>query len=88
MSDRRASLRECIEEAASSASRVARARENAVNNDENDDDRSETVGASIAGAAASTTDQARQDAAPVSIYPTHDRTLKAILSELAITRTD
>ena len=74
MSDRRASLRECIEEAASSASRVARARENAVNNDENDDDRSETVGASIAGAAASTTDQARQDAAPVSIYTTHDTT--------------
>ena len=74
MSDRRASLRECIEEAASSASRVARARENAVNNDENDDDRSETVGASIAGAAASTTDQARQDAAPVSIDTTHDTT--------------
>ena len=77
MSDRRASLRECIEEAASSASRVARARENAVNNDENDDDRSETVGAAIEGAAITTTDQARQDAAPVSIYTTsyttHDR---------------
>ena len=66
------SLRECIEAAASSASRAARAREYAVENDENDDERSETVGASTAGAAASTTDQARQDAAPVSIYPTHD----------------
>ena len=72
MSDRRESLRECIEAAASSASRAARARENAVNSDENDDDRPETVGASIEGAAASTTDQARQDAAPVSIYTTHD----------------
>ena len=72
MSDRRLSLRECIEAAASSASREARERENAVNNDENDRERSETVGASIDGAAASTTDQARQDAAPVSIYPTHD----------------
>ena len=68
------SLRECIEAAASSASRAARAREYAVENDENDDERSETVGASTAGAAASTTDQARQDAAPVSIYPTHDTT--------------
>ena len=72
MSDRRLSLRECIEAAASSASREARERENAVNNDENDRERSETVGASIDGAAASTTDQARQDAAPVSTYPTHD----------------
>ena len=73
MSDRRVSLLECIEQAASSASRDARARENAVENDEKDDDLSETVGASTAGAAASTTDQARQDAAPVTIYPTHDR---------------
>ena len=72
MSDRRLSLRECIEAAASSASREARARENAVNNDENNDDRSETVGASTAGAAASTTDPARQDAAPGSTNPTHD----------------
>ena len=38
-----------------------------MENDEKDDDRSETVGASTEGAAASTTDQARQDAAPVSI---------------------
>ena len=60
-----------IEQAASSASRDARAHENAVENDEKDDDRSETVGASTEGAAASTTDQARQDAAPVSTYPTH-----------------
>ena len=59
-------------QAASSASRDARARENAVENDEMDDDRSGTVGASIEGAAASTTDQARQDAAPVTTYPTHD----------------
>ena len=36
-----------------------------------DDDRSETVGAAIEGAAITTTDQARQDAAPVSTYPTH-----------------
>ena len=74
MSDRRLSLRECIEAAASSASREARARENAVNNDENNDDRSETVGASTAGAAATTTDPARQDAAPGSTNPTHDTT--------------
>ena len=72
MSDRRVSLLECIEQAASSASRDARARENAVENVEMDDNRSETVGASIEGAAASTTDQARQDAAPVTTYPTHD----------------
>ena len=44
MSDRRVSLLECIEQAASSASRDARAQENAVENDEMDDDRLETVG--------------------------------------------
>ena len=74
MSDRRVSLLECIEQAASSASRDARAQENAVEKDEMDDDRLETVGAAIEGAATNTTDQARQDAAPVSIYPTHDAT--------------
>ena len=73
MSGRRVSLLECIEQAASSASRDVRAQENAVENDEMDDDRSETVGAAIEGAVTNTTDQARQDAAPVTIYPTHDR---------------
>ena len=67
------------------ASRAARARENAVENDEKDDDRSETVGASTEGAAASTTDQARQDAAPVSIYPSKvHTTLCLTLPELRV----
>ena len=71
------SLLECIEQAASSASRDARAQENAVENDEMDDDRLETVGAAIEGAATNTTDQACQDAGTrrrshLSIYPTHD----------------
>ena len=75
MSGRRVSLLECIEQAASSASRE-RAQKRiriAVENDEMDDDRLETVGAAIEGAVTNTTDQARQDAAPVTIYPTHDR---------------
>ena len=72
MSDQRVRLRECIELHASSASREARARENAVEIEEGDDNRSETVGAAIESAAITTTDQARQDAAPVSIYTTHD----------------
>ena len=62
MSDRRMSLLECIEQAASSASRDTRARENAVEDDEMDDDRSETVGAAIKGAAASTTNQGTRPA--------------------------
>jgi hypothetical protein len=72
MSDRRVSLRDCIERAASSAVRDAKMHENAVENDEWEEERSETVGAAIEGAAASTTDQARQDAAPVSHDTTHD----------------
>ena len=54
---------------ASSAQREAQARENAVENDEMDDERSVTVGAAIEGAAIATSDQARQDAAPdITLY--------------------
>ena len=65
-------LRDLIEVNASAAQRgpLARLREDY---DDDDSERSETVGAAIEGAATTTTDQARQVAALVSNQPSYNK---------------
>ena len=77
MDGRRESLRECIERHASSAQREALTRGNSGENDDDNDNRSMTVGDAIEGAATTTTDSARLAAAPVFNQPTHNTRLPA-----------
>ena len=72
MDGRRESLRELVE-------RGPLARVNDGENDEMEENRSMTVGGAIGGAATTTHDSARLDAAPVFNQPTHNNLLSTAL---------